>query len=157
MGIVDHYHDVGIQWADVDGAWMGAEAGNDCWIANVVRISLRYANLSALEDGYGIKLLPLATFAMEQYGDDPCEIFYPKLTFADEHYSEKNVRLIAQMHKAITMIQFKLEAQLIDKHPEYGLDNRKMLHLVDREKGVLVFNGVAYPLLYTSFSSVYTI
>ena len=154
MDTLMHYHHVDIQWGNHDVLWMGAAAGNDCCIANVLRISLRYANLSTLEDGYGINLLPLATFAMEQYGDDPCEIFYPKLTFADEHYSEKNVRLIAQMHKAITMIQFKLEAQLIDKHPEYGLDNRKMLHLVDREKGVLGINGVEYPLLDTQFPTV---
>ena len=87
---------------------MGAASGNDACMANVIRMSMRYANLATLEDGYGINLLPLATFAMEVYGDDPCSIFEPKMNFADGRYNEKTLRLITQMHKAITIIQLKL-------------------------------------------------
>ncbi len=154
MDTLMRYHHVDIQWGNHDVLWMGAAAGNDCCIANVLRISLRYASLKTLEDGYGINLLPLATFAMEQYADDPCTIFQPKMTYADAPYSEKNMRLIAQMHKAISIIQFKLEAALLNKHPEYGLNHRNMLHRMDLQRGVLVVDGKEYPLEDTCFPTV---
>ena len=110
---------------------MGAGSGNDCCIANVLRLTLRYGNLATLEDGYGINLLPLATFAMDTYADDPCTIFAPKMNFADANYNEKTLRLITQMHKAITIIQFKLEAEIINRRPEFDMDNRKLLHKID--------------------------
>lgn len=148
------YHDVDIQWGNHDVLWMGAAAGNDACIANVLRISLRYANLTTLEEGYGINLLPLATFAMEVYANDPCDIFLPKLTFADMEYSEKNIRLISQMHKAISIIQWKLEHALISRHPDWQMDDRNLLHKIDFEKGVVVINGNEYALKDIAFPTV---
>ena len=145
---------VDIQWGNHDILWMGAAAGNDCCIANVLRVSMRYANLGTLEDGYGINLLPLATFAMDTYADDPCTIFMPKMNFADGNYNEKTLRLITQMHKAITIIQFKLEAEIIDRRPEFGMSNRKLLEKIDFERGVFVYEGKEYALRDTNFPTV---
>lgn len=105
------YHNVDIQWGNHDILWMGAAAGNDSCMANVIRMSMRYGNHATLEDGYGINLVPLATFAIEHYKDDPCTLFLPK--GLDGEFSDKTRRLLAQMHKAIAIIQFKLEGQLI--------------------------------------------
>ena len=131
MDTLCNYHNFDIQWGNHDILWMGAASGNDSCIANVIRMSMRYGNLGTLEDGYGINLLPLATFAMDTYADDPCTIFMPKMNFADAHYNEKTLRLITQMHKAITIIQFKLEAEIIDRRPEFGMTNRKLLEKID--------------------------
>ena len=117
-------------------------------------MSMRYGNLGTLEDGYGINLLPLATFAMDTYADDPCTIFMPKMNFADAHYNEKTLRLITQMHKAITIIQFKLEAEIIDRRPEFGMANRKLLEKIDFERGVFVYEGKEYALRDTNFPTV---
>lgn len=133
----DHFD---IQWGNHDALWMGAAAGNDASIANVLRISLRYANLATIEDGYGINLVPLATFAMETYGDDSCEGFEPKVD-EDTELSEKTCRLLTKMHKAIAVLQFKLEAAIIKRHPEWNMADRNMLHLIDFERGVLRLNG----------------
>ena len=148
------YHSVDIQWGNHDILWMGAASGNDSCIANVIRMSMRYGNLGTLEDGYGINLLPLATFAMDTYADDPCTIFMPKMNFADAHYNEKTLRLITQMHKAITIIQFKLEAEIIDRRPEFGMANRKLLEKIDFERGVFVYEGKEYALRDTNFPTV---
>ncbi|MCF0197530.1 MAG: fructose-bisphosphatase class III, partial [Bacteroidaceae bacterium] len=94
-----------IQWGNHDALWMGAAAGNDCCIANVLRLSLRYANMKTLEEGYGINLLPLATFAMEAYQDDNCKYFHPHLPEGVKR-NRNDIRLMAQMHKAISIIQF---------------------------------------------------
>ena len=104
MDTLCNYHNFDIQWGNHDILWMGAASGNDCSIANVLRLAMRYGNLSALEDGYGINLLPLATFAMETYADDPCKCFTPKIDKAVSPYNDKTIRLIAQMHKAISII-----------------------------------------------------
>ena len=148
------YHSVDIQWGNHDILWMGAASGNDACIANVIRMSMRYANLVTLEDGYGINLLPLATFAMDTYADDPCTIFTPKMNFVDSNYNEKTLRLITQMHKAITVIQFKLEAEIIDRRPEFGMQNRKLLDKIDFERGVFVYEGKEYPLRDTNFPTI---
>ena len=123
-------------------------------MANVIRLSMRYGNLGTLEDGYGINLLPLATFAMDTYADDPCTIFAPKTNFADSTYNEKTLRLITQMHKAITIIQFKLEANIINRRPEFGMGGRKLLEKIDFERGVFVYEGKEYPLRDTNFPTV---
>ena len=154
MDTLCDYHNVDIQWGNHDILWMGAASGNDACMANVIRLSMRYGNLSTLEDGYGINLLPLATFAMEAYADDPCTAFAPKTNYADSNYSEKTLRLISQMHKAITVIQFKLEAEIIDRRPDFGMDNRKLLHRIDWKRGVLVYEGKEYPLRDTHFPTV---
>lgn len=142
-----------IQWGNHDALWMGAAAGNDACIANVLRLSLRYGNLATLEDGYGINLVPLATFAMEVYGDDPCEGFEPHLS-EDNQHSEKTRRLIAKMHKAISILQFKLEAQLIDRRPEWGMEDRKLLGNIDFDRKVFTLNGKDYEMCDTNFPTV---
>lgn len=154
MDTLCDYHNFDIQWGNHDLLWMGAASGNDACMANVIRMSMRYANLATLEDGYGINLLPLATFAMEVYGDDPCSIFEPKMNFADGRYNEKTLRLITQMHKAITIIQLKLEAAIIDRRSELAMNNRKLLHLIDFQRGVFVYEGKEYPLRDTNFPTV---
>ncbi len=148
------YHNFDIQWGNHDILWMGAASGSYSCIANVIRMSLRYNNLGTLEDGYGINMLPLATFAMDTYADDPCEVFLPKIIAGDRDVSKKTIRLITQMHKAITIIQFKLEARIIDRRPEFGMDDRKLLHRIDREKGTITIDGKEYPLRDTHFPTV---
>lgn len=146
MDTLCNYHNFDIQWGNHDILWMGAASGNDCCIANVLRLAMRYGNLSALEDGYGINLLPLATFAMEAYADDPCTIFNPKVDKTSCTYNEKTLRLIAQMHKAISVIQFKLEAELINRHPEFEMEDRLLLHHIDFDRKVFVLDGKDYEM-----------
>lgn len=143
------------QWGNHDALWMGAAAGNEACIAAVLRISLRYANMATLEDGYGINLLPLATFALETYSDDPCEGFEP--TVDEERsgaMSDKSRMFIARMHKAITIIQFKLEAALIDRHPEWMMESRKLLHKINFNDGTVEIDGIAYPMKDMNFPTV---
>lgn len=148
------HHDLDIQWGNHDVVWMGAAAGNDACIANVLRMSLRYANLNTLEDGYGINLLPLATFAMEHYENDPCVPYMPKMNFADAHYDERNVRLIAQMHKSIAVIQWKLEHDIIMRRKEWGMKNRDLLEHVDQKAGKVNIYGTIYDLKDACFPTV---
>ena len=125
------YHKVDIQWGNHDMLWMGAANGNLACIANVVRISLRYANLDTLENGYGINLLSLAIFAQDTYKDTPLDAFMPKMgKGGSETYDDKEALLVAMMHKAIAIIQFKLEYQIIARHPEYKMENRNLLHTI---------------------------
>ena len=148
------YKDFDIQWGNHDVLWMGAACGNECSIANVLRISLRYGNMTTLEDGYGINLVPLATFAMETYKDDSCEIFMPKNADKEEPLSDKNRQLIAKMHKAIAVIQFKLEGEMIKRHPEWNMDDRRLLHKIDYKAGTINLNGKTYPLKDTNFPTI---
>lgn len=143
-----------IQWGNHDALWMGAAAGNDCCIANVLRLSLRYGNMATLEDGYGINLVPLATFAMETYGDDPCEFFTPHIDPDDNTHTEKTLSLIARMHKAISIIQFKLEAAMTLRHPEWGMEDRRLLEHIDHARGVFVIDGRDYEMRDTHFPTV---
>ncbi len=154
MDILCHYHNFDIQWGNHDILWMGAASGNDCCIANVLRLAMRYGNLSALEDGYGINLLPLATFAMEFYADDPCERFLPKTDPETCTYNDKTIRLIAQMHKAISIIQFKLEAEAIKRRPEFEMEDRMLLHRIDFEKQTILLDGKEYDLYDGTFPTV---
>lgn len=149
-----NYRDYDIQWGNHDALWMGAAAGNDCCIANVLRISLRYDNMVTLEDGYGINLVPLAAFAMETYHDDPCTVFLPKIPRDESESGIKNSLLIARMHKAISVIQFKLEAALIERYPEWNMADRNLLHLMDTERGVVTIDGVDYPMLDSHFPTI---
>ena len=146
MDTLCDYHNFDIQWGNHDILWMGAAAGNLGSIANVIRMSLRYGNLATLEDGYGINLLPLATFAMEVYGDDPCKLFVPRTKFSDNVFDEKTIRLISQMHKAITIIQFKLEGEIIRRRPEFEMDDRMLLHKIDLSRGTVHLKGKDYEL-----------
>lgn len=154
MDTLCDYHNFDIQWGNHDLLWMGAASGNDACIANVIRLSMRYGNLGTLEDGYGINLLPLATFAMDAYGDDPCTVFAPRMDFAGTQHNEKTQRLIAQMHKAITIIQLKLEAAIIDRRPEFGMIARKLLDKIDYARGVFCHEGREYPLRDAHFPTI---
>ncbi len=147
------YKDLDIQWGNHDVLWMGAACGNECCIANVLRVSLRYGNMATLEDGYGINLVPLATLAMETYGDDKCDLFMPKGD-PDEALTDKNKNLIAKMHKAIAIIQFKLEGQMIARHPEWKMDDRRLLHKINYENGTIDIDNETYPLLDTNFPTI---
>ena len=147
------YHSWDIQWGNHDILWMGAAAGNNACICNVLRLCLRYANLTTIEEAYGINLVPLATFAMEFYGDDPCEEFVPKL-MAGNTMEEKYIRLTAQMHKAISIIQFKKEAQIFKRRPEWGMVDRCLLDHIDYERGVLVLEGKEYVMRSNNFPTI---
>jgi len=153
MDILCDYHNVDIQWGNHDLVWMGAAAGSEACMANVVRMSLKYANMSTLEDGYGISLLPLATFAMETYGEDLCNVFKPKSSDI-EPARIKQQKMIAQMHKAITIIQFKLEGQLIDRNKEFGMEERKHLHLINYQTGTINISGKEYILKDNLFPTI---
>ncbi len=147
------YHSVDVQWGNHDILWMGAAGGSEACIANVIRISLRYGNMETLENGYAVSLLPLAYFAIENYSDDPCDFFMPQGIYpAGDSESER--RLMAQMQKAITIIQFKLEAQIIRRRPEYGLEDRLLLDKIDFEQGTVEVNKRIYALLDTRFQTV---
>lgn len=155
MDTICDYHDYDIQWGNHDILWMGAFAGNDASIANVLRIALRYGNLDTLEEGYGINLLPLATFAMEKYPDLDYGIFAPKIKFAKHVYSDSEKRVIARMHKAISVIQWKLEGQLIMSHPDFDMDDRLLLDKIDYENGrVTLPDGKDYKLLDYDFPTI---
>lgn len=153
MDILCDYHNVDIQWGNHDLVWMGAAAGSEACMANVIRMSLRYTNLATLEDGYAINLMPLASFALEMYGEDPCTVFKPKMS-EDEVVKQKQIKMISQMHKAISVIQFKLEGQLIERNPEMGMSERRLLHLIDYEKGTITLNGKIYQLKDKSFPTI---
>jgi fructose-1,6-bisphosphatase-3 len=154
MDTMDKYHSWDIQWGNHDILWMGALSGNDACICNVIRLSLRYANLTTLEEGYGINLVPLATFAMETYGDDPCEGFQPSLSGGANKMDAKSLRLTALMHKAITIIQFKEEAKIYEQHPEWNMQNRELFNFVDYEKGTITLDGKEYKLLSSNFPTI---
>lgn len=146
------YHSLDIQWGNHDVVWMGAAAGHKACIATVIRNSLRYGNLDILEDGYGINMMPLATFSMETYKDDPCKIFEMKNT---AKYNVLEEELERKMHKAITIIQFKLEGELLRRNPEFQMDDRCLLHRIDPEKGTITLSdGTVYPLTDTDFPTV---
>ena len=129
MDTLINYHNVDIQWGNHDILWMGAAAGQKVCVANAIRISARYANLDIVEDIYGINILPLATFALEAYKEDPCTEFMPKIS--DDEASTTERSLIAKMHKAISIIQFKLEAEIIKRRPEFEMDHRLLLDKVN--------------------------
>ena len=145
MEVLSTVRDYDIQWGNHDILWMGAFAGNWALIATVLRVSIRYANIETLEEGYGINLLPLANFAMETYGNDPCTIFQTK-DFENNLRLTRSAQLMAKMHKAISIIQFKLEGQTILRHPEYQMTNRLFLDKIDYARGVITIDGVEYPI-----------
>ena len=146
------YHSLDIQWGNHDIIWMGAAAGNPACIATVVRNSIRYGNLDVVEEGYGINMLPLATFALKAYKDDPCTRFVFKVAPSGADNMESD--LIKKMHKAIAIIRFKLEGQLIKKWPEYGMKERLLLEHIDYEQGTIELEGRTYKLLDTSFPTI---
>ena len=128
------FHSLDIEWGNHDILWMGAAAGNTACIANVIRICSRYDNLGTLEEGYGINIRPLSMFATETYKDDTCIGFIPKSTEVSR-YSNTDKIVLSKIQKAIAIIQFKLEGQLIKKHPEYKMEDRLLLDKIDYDKG----------------------
>ena len=152
MDTLRQYHSWDIQWGNHDILWMGASAGNDACICNVLRLCLRYANLSTIEE-YGINLVPLATFALEIYGDDPCEEFIPRVLPGNE-MDEKTRYLTAKMHKAIAVLQFKSEAQIFKRHPEWQMEDRCLFDHVDYEKGLCKLDGKTYKMGSCHFPTV---
>mgnify|MGYP002308540348 FL=1 len=154
MDNLSSYHSWDIQWGNHDILWMGALAGNKACICNVIRLSLRYANMVTLEDGYGINLLPLATFAMDTYKDDPCEEFMPKIYGDSKDFDEKSRRLTAMMHKAITIIQFKEEAAIYQCHPEWNMTDRILLSDIDYDRGTININNKEYKLKSNNFPTI---
>ncbi|MCC3869526.1 fructose-1,6-bisphosphatase [Terrisporobacter mayombei] len=152
MDTLMDYHNVDIQWGNHDILWMGAAAGQKVCVANAIRISARYANLDIVEDIYGINILPLATFALEVYKDDPCTEFMPKISDDEASTTEKS--LIAKMHKAISIIQFKLEAEIIKRRPEFEMDHRVLLNKVDYKEGTIGLKGKTYKLKDTNFPTI---
>ncbi|MBR1864543.1 MAG: fructose-1,6-bisphosphatase [Ruminococcus sp.] len=146
-------HDVDIQWGNHDISWMGAASGNMALIANVIRIAMRYNNFDVLEDGYGLNLRALAVFAAEAYKDDSCEIYTPN-TLDDNIYDPVDLRLAAKMHKAITVIQLKLEGQLIERHPEWEMGGRDIFRQTDFRAGTVLIEGKTHKLLDRNFPTV---
>ena len=153
LDLLMEHHSVDIQWGNHDILWMGAACGNKACIANVIRICSRYDNIDTLEDGYGINIRPLATFALETYKDDNCEKFVPKV-FDYNKYIRSDEISIAKIHKAISIIQFKLEGQIIKEHPEYKMDGRLLLDKIDYEKGTIQIDNKIYNLNDTNFPTV---
>lgn len=151
MDTLCHYHSVDVQWGNHDMVWMGAASGHLACIANVIRLAARYGNLATIEEGYGINLLPLAAFAMEVYENTNCDVFNIRY---NTDYNTKDLSLDTRMHKAIAVIQFKLEAQLILRHPEFGMDDRKMLDQIDYEKGTVNIDGREYKMLDMDFPTI---
>ena len=145
------HHSVDIQWGNHDVLWMGAAAGHRGCIANVIRICARYGNLDILEDGYGINLLPLATFAISTYASDPCVCFGLKESTS---YTVQEKEMEIKMHKAISVIQFKVEGQIIKKNPGFRLDKRNLLHRIDFDAGTVEIDGHVYELLDRNFPTV---
>lgn len=154
MDILCTFHNFDFQWGNHDILWMGAAAGNNCCIANAVRMALRYGNQSVLEDGYGINLLPLATLAMDYYADDPCKSFISKNDYEKANENHPTSMLVARMHKAITIIQFKLEADIIKRRPEFEMDDRLLLNKIDYKRNVVTLDGIEYELNDTNFPTI---
>lgn len=151
MRTLRYYHSVDIQWGNHDVVWMGAACGQPACIATVIRMAARYGNLDSLEEGYGINLIPLATFAMEKYRDVDCSVFNIKY---NTNYNTKDLTLDMKMHKAISIIQFKLEGQIIMRRPEFKMEDRLLLDKIDFDKKTVRIDGVDYPMKDTDFPTI---
>ena len=151
LDTLEHYHSFDIQWGNHDVLWMGAAAGHPACIANVLRIASRYGNLDPIENGYGINILPLASFAARTYANDPCERFRLK-NFDPLTKEEEEITIL--MHKAISVIQFKLEGALVLNRPDFHMNDRALLDKIDYEKGTIQIGGETFPLLDTYFPTI---
>ena len=151
MDALEGYHQVDVQWGNHDIVWMGAAALSEACIAQIIVTSVKYGNLETLEVGYGISLRPLATLASACYKDDPCEAFLPRDNGEELHEDEME---LARMHKAAAILQFKLEGQLLARHPEYDMEDRRLLHRIDFEKQTVEVEGTVYPLRSCVFPTI---
>lgn len=154
METLKRYHCVDVQWGNHDVTWMGAAAGSPACIASVLRLAARYNNLDTVEDGYGISLRPLVTFAMEVYRKDPCACFLPESVNGNDGDSMKDLEIMAKIHKAIAVIQFKLEGEIIRRNPVYEMEDRLLLDKIDFEKGTLRLDGKEFPMKDMHFPTV---
>ena len=148
-----HFHDVDIQWGNHDISWMGAATGNRACICNVLRMALGYNGFDVLEDGYGINLRPLSMFAERVYRDDPCTCFLPQILDINI-YDAVDPKLAAKMHKAIAVLQYKEEGQIIKRHPEYGMEERILLSAIRYDRGTVTIDGKEYPMRDMNFPTV---
>ncbi len=153
LDVLSTVRDYDIQWGNHDIEWMGAMAGNMALLATVLRVSIRYANIETLEEGYGINLLPLANFAMTIYGNDPCTLWQTK-DFENNPRLTRSAQLMAKMHKAISIIQFKLEGQTVLRHPEWHMNHRALLDKIDYEKGAITIDSKVFSLLDTNLPTI---
>lgn len=153
MDTLMNFHSLDIQFGNHDALWLGASCGNKACIANVIRICSRYDNISTLEDGYGINIRPLATFALKTYTHDGCKRFMPKI-FDYNKYIRSDEISIAKLHKAIAVIQFKLEGQIIKDHPEYEMDSRLLLDKIDYKNKTVKIGEESYPLNDNNFPTI---
>ncbi|NLJ94002.1 MAG: fructose-1,6-bisphosphatase [Clostridiaceae bacterium] len=153
MDVLMEYPNVDIQWGNHDIIWMAAAAGSEVAIMSVIRIAIRYNNFDVLEDGYGINLRPLYSYATQVYADDPCERFIPR-SFEDVQIARIDPEIAAKMQKMVAIMEMKLEGQLLERNPDFHMDNRNVLKKVDFEKNVYIENGKEYPLLDTNFPTI---
>ena len=151
MDVLMRFHSLDIQWGNHDIVWMGASLGQRGCIAHVVRNCARYGNLSVLEDAYGINILPLASFALDAYHDDPCIAFGLK---GNPQLSPADLDMNIKIQKAMAIIQFKVEGKLIDDNPTFEMENRKLLHKIDYERGTIDLDGVEYELIDKVFPTI---
>lgn len=147
------FHSLDIQWGNHDILWMGAACGSKSCIANVIRICSRYDNINTLEEDYGINIRPLSIFALKTYKDDDCKTFTPKV-YDYNKYITSDELTISKIHKAISIIQFKLEGQIIKKHPEYKMEDRLLLDKINYKKGTVNINGQTYKLNDKNFPTI---
>jgi fructose-1,6-bisphosphatase-3 len=155
-GILDAlmaYHSVDIQWGNHDILWMGAAAGSEACIANVLRVCTRYDNLHTVEDGYGISIRPLLTFAIDTYRNDPCANFVP-IESSDDIFNQSDVEVLAKVHKAISIIQFKLEGQIINRRKEFEMEDEALLHRINYTDGTITIGNKTYKLNDCAFPTI---
>ena len=153
MNTLMDFHSLDIELGNHDILWMGAACGNKSCIANVIRICSRYDNIDTLEEGYGINIRPLTTFALKTYENDECKKFMPKVYDYNKYIRSDEIS-IAKIHKAISIIQFKLEGQLVKEHPEYKMENRLLLDKIDYNKGTIKIGDKTYQLNDTNFPTI---
>ncbi len=152
MDVLMNYHSVDVQWGNHDISWLGAASGSEACICNVIRVSCKYFNLNTIEESYGINLIPLATFAMETYKNDKCLRFRPSRI--DENVNGREIDMVTKMHKAITVMQFKIEAQTILRNPEFELNDRIFIDKMDLNKKTVLIEGKEYPLTDDNFPTI---
>jgi fructose-1,6-bisphosphatase-3 len=153
METIANHHSFDVQWGNHDIIWIGAACGIDISVAEVIRLSARYENLDTIEDAYGINLFPLITFAIAQYNDDPCKCFIPKSANLEKS-RDTSIRITTIMHKAISVIAWKLEGQLIKRNPKFQMEDRLLLDKMDLEQGIVKIDGKEYPLKDNSFPTI---
>lgn len=151
MDALSKYHSIDIQWGNHDVVWMGAASGHPACMATVIRVSARYGNLDVIEEGYGINLVPLVTFAMKTYENTDCSVFSIKY---NSDYDTRDLDLDTKVHKAITILQLKLEGQLIKRNPCFGMENRLLLERIDYENGTVEIDGVRYKMRDMDFPTI---